>query len=172
MIHASVLQQLLFVLSLCGEIKKTTSMLFEKKAPYPSIWRYVTNWEHYPFVHPGHLELHVGIDWLLFFVCRSNTTDEELGELAKTTNPDEINIDEDYSSDEDEEVEGKETGLYRLRHAKTCFRQMQAAKALFSLQICVIWPRGYKTFFMLNSAEHEIFSANKSQITKLQNLSC
>ena len=24
-----------------------------------------------------------------------------------------------------------------------------------------IWPRGYKTFFMLNSAEHEIFSANK-----------
>ena len=23
------------------------------------------------------------------------------------------------------------------------------------------WPRGYKTFFMLNSAEHEIFSANK-----------
>ena len=23
------------------------------------------------------------------------------------------------------------------------------------------WPRGYKIFFMLNSAEHEIFSANK-----------
>ena len=23
------------------------------------------------------------------------------------------------------------------------------------------WPRGYKTFFMLNSAEHEILSANK-----------
>ena len=23
------------------------------------------------------------------------------------------------------------------------------------------WPRGYKTFFMLNSAEHEIFSADK-----------
>ena len=23
------------------------------------------------------------------------------------------------------------------------------------------WPRGYKTYFMLNSAEHEIFSANK-----------
>lgn len=36
---------------------------------------------------------------------RSNTTDEELGELTKTTNPDEINIDEDYSSDEDQEVE-------------------------------------------------------------------
>ena len=27
------------------------------------------------------------------------------------------------------------------------------------------WPRGYKTFFKLNSAEHEIFPANKSQIT-------
>ena len=27
-------------------------------------------------------------------------------------------------------------------------------------------PRGYKTFFMLNSSEHKIFSANKSQITK------
>ena len=26
-------------------------------------------------------------------------------------------------------------------------------------------PRGYKTFFMLNSAEYEIFHANKSQIT-------
>ena len=25
----------------------------------------------------------------------------------------------------------------------------------------VIWVQGYKTFFMLNSAEHEIFSANK-----------
>ena len=27
------------------------------------------------------------------------------------------------------------------------------------------WARGYKTFFMLNSAEHEICPANKSQIT-------
>ena len=26
-------------------------------------------------------------------------------------------------------------------------------------------PRGYKTFFMLNTAEHEICPANKSQIT-------
>ena len=40
-------------------------------------------------------------------ICRSKTTDEELGELTKTTNPDEINIDEDYSSDEDQEVEGE-----------------------------------------------------------------
>ena len=27
--------------------------------------------------------------------------------MTKTTNPDEINIDEDYSTDEEEEVEGK-----------------------------------------------------------------
>ena len=27
--------------------------------------------------------------------------------------------------------------------------------------ICAGLPRGYKTLFMLNSAEHEIFSANK-----------
>ena len=26
------------------------------------------------------------------------------------------------------------------------------------------WPRGYKTFFMLNSAEYEICPANKYQI--------
>ena len=29
----------------------------------------------------------------------------------------------------------------------------------------LIWPRDYKTFFMLNSAEHEVCPANKSQIT-------
>ena len=28
------------------------------------------------------------------------------------------------------------------------------------------WPRGYETFFMLNSAEHEIFSANKYENAK------
>ena len=26
---------------------------------------------------------------------------------------------------------------------------------------CSAWPRGYKTFFMLNLAEYKIFSANK-----------
>ena len=31
-------------------------------------------------------------------------------------------------------------------------------------------PRGYKTFFMLNSAEHEICLANKSQITDNSNI--
>ena len=49
---------------------------------------------------------------------RSNTTDEELGELTKTTNPDEINIDEDYSSDEDEQVEGN------VLHAQLLQRSM------------------------------------------------
>ena len=35
------------------------------------------------------------------------------------------------------------------------FIEQKKSKALFN------WPRGYKTFFMLNSVEHEIFSANK-----------
>ena len=31
--------------------------------------------------------------------------------------------------------------------------------------LVIVWrPRGYKTYFMLNSAEHELCSANKSQI--------
>ena len=38
-----------------------------------------------------------------------------------------------------------------------------------SLRIRTVWPRGYKTIFMLNSAEHEIFHANKSQITNNAN---
>ncbi|XP_045203954.2 pre-mRNA-splicing factor SYF1-like isoform X2 [Mercenaria mercenaria] len=41
----------------------------------------------------------------IMFVRSNTTTDEELGEMTKTVNPDEINIDEDYSTDEDEEVE-------------------------------------------------------------------
>ncbi|XP_013420306.1 pre-mRNA-splicing factor SYF1 [Lingula anatina] len=36
---------------------------------------------------------------------RSNTTEEELGEMTKTNNPEEINIDEDFESDEEETVE-------------------------------------------------------------------
>ena len=39
--------------------------------------------------------------------CRSNNTQEELGELAKTANPDAIDIDDDFSSDEEAEVEGR-----------------------------------------------------------------
>ena len=30
-----------------------------------------------------------------------------------------------------------------------------------------LWPRAYKTFFMLNSAEHEISMLNKSNLIKL-----
>ncbi|KAG1714240.1 Pre-mRNA-splicing factor SYF1 [Nymphon striatum] len=36
---------------------------------------------------------------------RSNTTEEEMVEAAKTTNPDEIAIDDDFESDEDETIE-------------------------------------------------------------------
>ena len=30
-------------------------------------------------------------------------------------------------------------------------------------EVSTTWPHGYKTFLMLNSAEHEIFSANKNE---------
>lgn len=40
------------------------------------------------------------------FFCRSDNTQEELGELAKTANPDAIDIDDDFSSDEEAQVEG------------------------------------------------------------------
>ena len=29
------------------------------------------------------------------------------------------------------------------------------------LKPCSLWPRGYKTFFMLNSVEHEILNTHK-----------
>ena len=39
---------------------------------------------------------------------RSDATEEELGELTKTNNPEEINIDDDdIATDEEEEIEGK-----------------------------------------------------------------
>ena len=35
------------------------------------------------------------------------------------------------------------------------------------LVCCVqVWPRGYKTFFMLNSTEHEISNAHKNKNIK------
>ena len=39
------------------------------------------------------------------YMYRSTTTDEDLGELTKTHNPEEIDIDDD--SDDDEHVEGE-----------------------------------------------------------------
>ena len=39
--------------------------------------------------------------------------------------------------------------------------QEQPVKQQSRTTIHASWARGYKTFFMLNSAEHEIFSANK-----------
>ena len=40
---------------------------------------------------------------------RSNATDEELGEITKTNNPEEINIDDDeFDTDEEKTVEGKQ----------------------------------------------------------------
>ena len=38
-------------------------------------------------------------------------------------------------------------------------------------RLCLIWPRGYKTFFMLNSAEHNIFSAYSCKYENANNYS-
>ena len=35
-----------------------------------------------------------------------------------------------------------------------------------------IWPRGYKTVFMLNSTEHEISTAHKTKILTNKEVSC
>ena len=42
-----------------------------------------------------------------------------------------------------------------------CFILLVVLFFVFSLLCLAFLPRGYKTFFMLNSTEHEIFSANK-----------
>ena len=35
-----------------------------------------------------------------------------------------------------------------------------------------VWPRGYKTFFMLNSSEHKILTAQKTEMLKKICISC
>ena len=39
-------------------------------------------------------------------LTRSDTTQEDLGELVKTNNPEEISIDDDFESDDEATVEG------------------------------------------------------------------
>ena len=51
--------------------------------------------------------------------------------------------------------------LFWYMYINLLFRHL---KILFSNEIQLPWPWGYKTSFMLNSAEHEICPANKSQI--------
>ena len=48
---------------------------------------------------------------------------------------------------------------------KKYFRMISAAVVIDIFRVNNIWPRGYKLFFMLNSAEHEICPANKTQLT-------
>ena len=38
--------------------------------------------------------------------------------------------------------------------------------------LSLIWPRGYKTFSMLNSTEHELSTAHKNKIPKSELVSC
>ena len=37
----------------------------------------------------------------------------------------------------------------------------EKVKTIYFSETIAAWPRGYKTFFMLNSVEHEIFPAHK-----------
>ena len=61
----------------------------------------------------------------------------------------------------------------RIRHGKRAIG-VRVIEVLLNLYLWIFsftcikdfWARGYKTFFMLNSAEHEIFSANKCENAK------
>ena len=56
--------------------------------------------------------------------------------------------------------------IYNALNTPGCFHIVQRGFLWHWLQIAnVFWPRGYKTCFMLNSAEHKICLANKSQTT-------
>ena len=54
--------------------------------------------------------------------------------------------------------------VYEYHHYYYMLRQRSVVITIWAVsseKVPEIWPRGYKTFFMLNSAEHEIFSAYK-----------
>ena len=63
-------------------------------------------------------------------------------------------------------------GLNERGHAISTRLNVCPAKTQVSLHIHVVMPKGYKTFFLLNSTEHEIFHADKSLITKHFIFSC
>ena len=51
--------------------------------------------------------------------------------------------------------------MNRPPREKICLRGLANNKAQTSLRIHAVWPRGYKTVFILNSAEHDIYPAHK-----------
>ena len=60
--------------------------------------------------------------------------------------------------------------IYLLRTCKWIFfdkYDKQLGVSIFRVNFVITWPQGYKTFFMLNSAEHEICPSNTSQITNI-----
>ena len=50
--------------------------------------------------------------------------------------------------------------LYNYAPSSPCWHKTEKFISMFRF-VSQIQPRGYTNFFMLNSAEHEIFSANK-----------
>jgi hypothetical protein len=53
--------------------------------------------------------------------CRSSTTAEELGEMTKTNNPEEIQLDSDVDTDEEKEAEGECVTVFVVHTVLTYF---------------------------------------------------
>ena len=57
----------------------------------------------------------------------------------------------------------KPTEVVIIENRLRC-RPIEYEMHFLSLVICSTWPRAYKTFFVLNSAEHEISKLDKSNL--------
>ena len=53
--------------------------------------------------------------------------------------------------------------MYAVNNNKIIYLHLTEADLVYLNQISKSWSRGYKTFFMLNSAEHEILTGHKYQ---------
>ena len=54
-------------------------------------------------------------------------------------------------------------GMSREKNSGSKFSRLRVALTLKAILRRIFQVRGYKTFFMLNSAEHEIFFANNNE---------
>ena len=52
-------------------------------------------------------------------------------------------------------------GRIRLKFRRIKFTPYGSLKLILRTKFSQIWPRGYKTFFKLSSAEHAIYTADK-----------
>ena len=61
--------------------------------------------------------------------------------------------------------------MFNLKVLKFVFLKFRILKNL-SFHPLSTWPQGYKTFFMLNSTEHKISTAQKTKIPTNEEVSC